>query len=155
MAEKHPPLSLDKAGLRDFIDHQLVPFKDSIDKIANVDTEEGVTMDSLTGEGKTSESDKQIFTFQRPLSIGHLATDSTYTGGDALIGKINDVAKSISDVYVKQLKLFGDLHTNLDRTLQKLMDNQHDTLVKIDGKAFLDGLGTVPGDFQGSGPAQS
>jgi hypothetical protein len=51
--------------------------------------------------------------------------------------------------------LFKDLHLNLDRTITKLMDGQHENLVKIDGKLFLDSLGTVPSDFQGKGPAQS
>jgi hypothetical protein len=148
MADKK--LALDKNGLQDFVDNQIVPFKGSLDKIANTDTDDGVTMNSLTGDGITSDTEKPIFTAQHPLSIGLLATDSAY-GGDKLVDSITGVAKSIGDVYTKQIKLFGDLHTNLNNTITKLMDGQHDSLVKIDGKIFLDGLGTVPGDFQGTG----
>lgn len=143
-------LALDKNGLQDFVDHQIAPFQDSLDKIANTDTGAGVAIGSLTGDGYESDGEKPIFKKQRPLSIGLLATD-TDSGGDKLVKAINDVAGSITDVYTKQIKLFGDLHTNLDNTIKKLMDGQHDTLVKIDGKIFLDSLGTVPGDFQGSG----
>jgi hypothetical protein len=154
MADKSK-LTLDKAGLQDFVDHQIVPFQNSLDKIANTDTEEGVSVNSLTGEGVISDSEKPIFGAQHPLSIGLLATDSA-SGGDKIVESINGVAKSIASVYTLQTKLFRDLHTNLNNTITKLMNGQHDTLVKIDGKIFLDGLGTVPGDFQNGGnPDQS
>jgi hypothetical protein len=143
-------LALDKNGLQDFVDHQVGPFKGSLDKIANTDTDDGVTMNSLTGDGVTPDSEKPIFTTQHPLSIGLLATDKA-SGGDKLVESITGVAKSVADVYTKQIKLFGDLQTNLNNTIKKLMDGQHDTLVKIDGKIFLDGLGTLPGDFQSTG----
>jgi hypothetical protein len=152
MADKK--LALDKNGLQDFVDHQIVPFKASIDKVANTDTDDGVTMNSLTGDGVTPDSEKPIFTAQHPLSIGLLATDKA-SGGDKLVESITGVAKSVADVYTKQIKLFGDLHTNLENTIKKLMDGQHDTLVKIDGKIFLDSMGTVPGDFQGTGNSNS
>jgi hypothetical protein len=152
MAEKST-LKLDKAGLQDFVDHQIAPFQTSLDKIANTDTEEGVSINSLTGEGVTSDTEKPIFSAQHPLSIGLLAADSA-SGGDKLVKAINGVAESIASVYTLQTKLFRDLHTNLNNTITKLMDGQHDTLVKIDGKIFLDGLGTVPGDFQNTGTSQ-
>jgi hypothetical protein len=150
MAEK-PKLTIDKAGLKSFVDNQIAPFEDTLDKVANKDDEQGVTMDSLLGKGHISSDEKEIFTLQRPLSIGQLAKETKYTNGDKIIGAINDAAESISDVYVKQIKLFKDLHQNLDTTITKLMDGQHDSLLKIDGKSFLDGLGTVPSDFQGGG----
>ncbi|GLY80321.1 type VII secretion system-associated protein [Actinoallomurus iriomotensis] len=153
MADK-PKLTLDKAGLKSFVDDQIVPFSDSLDKIANQDSDEGVTMDSLLGKGKITEGEPEIFKIQHPLSIGQMATDDTRTHGKAVVAAITDTAQSISDVYVKQIKLFKDLHTNLNTTISKLMDGQHDNLVKIDGKIFLDGLGTVPGDFQGTGGSQ-
>jgi hypothetical protein len=144
------PLKLDKAGLQGFVDNQLTPFEKDLKHLANDDDESGVTMDSLLGTGIFSSTDRPIFQKkeQRPLSIGQLATDGD-EGGDVLASNITDSAKSISDVLVKQVKLFGDLHTNLNNTITKLMTGQHDSLEKIDGKIFLDGLGTVPGDFQG------
>ncbi|MFB9831106.1 type VII secretion system-associated protein [Actinoallomurus acaciae] len=148
MADKK--LALDKNGLQDFVDHQIAPFQDSLDKIANTDTEAGVAIGSITGDGYESDTEKGIFKAQRPLSIGKLATDSG-SGGDKLVKKVSDVCDSITDVYTKQINLFRDLHDNLDTTIKKLMDGQHDTLVKIDGKIFLDGLGTLPGDFQDTG----
>jgi hypothetical protein len=148
MAQKK--LTLDKAGLQDFIDNQIAPFQDSLDKIANTDTDSGVSINTLTGNGVLSDKDPQIFKTQHPLSIGLLATDSA-SGGDKLVEKVNGVCESITNVYTLQTKLFRDLHTNLNTTIKKLMDGQHDNLVKIDGKIFLDSLGTVPGDFQGSG----
>jgi hypothetical protein len=154
MAEQ-PKLKLDKAGLQDFVDHQIVPFKDSIDKVANVDNDEGVTMDSLLGVGEISTGDKEIYRMQRPLAIGQLAADKDWTNGDKVIGSITDTAQSISDVYKQQMKLFGDLHQNLNNTIKKLMDGQHDSLEKIDGKNFLDGLGTVPSDFENTGKSDS
>jgi hypothetical protein len=149
MAE-HPKLKLDKAGLQDFVDHQIAPFKESLSKIANVDNEEGVTMDALLGEGEVPKGEKEIFRLQRPLAIGQLAGDKDWTNGDRVIGSINETAQSISDIYTQQIKLFKDLHQNLTNTINKLMDGQHDSLEKIDGKTFLDGLGTVPSDFQGT-----
>jgi hypothetical protein len=144
------PLKLDKVGLQGFIDNQLAPFEKGLKHVANDDDEYGVTMDTLLGTGHINNNDRQIFQKkeQRPLSIGQLATSGDW-GGDVLVGKINDSATSISEVFVKQVKLFGDLHTNLNNTITKLMTGQHDSLEKIDGKIFLDGLGTVPGDFQG------
>lgn len=149
MADKK--LALDKNGLQDFVDHQVAPFQDSLDKIANTDTEVGVAIGSITGDGYESDTEKGIFKedSQRPLSIGKLATDSK--SGVELVKKIGDVCDSITEVYTKQTNLFRDLHDNLNTTIKKLMDGQHDTLVKIDGKIFLDGLGTLPGDFQDTG----
>jgi hypothetical protein len=150
----HPPLKLDKAGLQDFVDNQITPFETSLKHLADDDDQSGVTMNSLLGKGTIKTTDKPIFHKQPPLSIGQLRTDKDW-GGDQLISKINDLATSVSDVLVKQIKLFGDLHTNLNTTITKLMTGQHDTLEKIDGKLFLDSLGTVPGDFQGTGTTQS
>jgi hypothetical protein len=144
------PLKMDKAGLQAFVDNQIAPFETSLKHVANEDDEYGVTMDSLVGKGHISDTDKPIFHKQPPLSIGQLATDKDW-GGDVLVGKINDLADSVSQVFLTQVKLFGDLHTNLNNTITKLMTGQHDSLEKIDGKTFLDGLGTLPGDFQGSG----
>lgn len=144
------PLKMDKAGLQAFVDNQITPFETSLKHVANDDDEHGVTMDSLLGKGHINTGDKPIFQKQRPLPIGQLATDKDW-GGDVLVNGINDVADSVSQVFIKQIKLFGDLHTNLNNTITKLMTGQHDSLEKIDGKTFLDGLGTVPGDFQGTG----
>jgi hypothetical protein len=148
MADKK--LAMDKVGLQDFVDNQIVPFKDSLVTVSTKDAPSGVTMKSLTGDGNQPPDEKEIFKKQPPISLGYI-DDSDSTGGKNLIGKINDVAKSISGVYTDQIKLFNDLHTNLDNTIKKLMDGQHDSLVKIDGKIFFDSLGTVPSDFQGSG----
>jgi hypothetical protein len=148
------PLKMDKAGLQAFIDNQIAPFEKSLKHVANEDDEFGVTVDSLLGKGHINPHDEPIFQKQRPLPIGHLALDKDW-GGDVLVTGINDTAGSISDVFVKQIKLFGDLHTNLTNTITKLMTGQHDSLEKIDGKIFLDGLGTVPGDFQGTGGSNS
>ena len=150
----HPPLKMDKAGLQNFVDTQITPFETSLKHISEDDDEHGVTMNSLQGKGKIKTTDKPIFHKQPPLSIGQLRTDKDW-GGDVLIGKINDLADSVSQVFVKQVKLFGDLHTNLNTTITKLMTGQHDSLEKIDGKLFLDSLGTVPGDFQGTGTNQT
>ncbi|MEV0405341.1 type VII secretion system-associated protein [Actinoallomurus sp. NPDC050550] len=144
-------LALDKAGLQGFVDNQITPFRDLLDKVANKDAEGGVTMNNLLGKGHTSLTDKPIFSAQRPLSVGLLASEKTYVNGDVVIARIHDSAQSIADVYDKHLTLFRDLHDNLSTTITKLLDGQHDTLLKIDGKNFLDSLGTVPGDFQGTG----
>jgi hypothetical protein len=148
-------LTLDKAGLKAFIDNQIVPFANSLDKVANHDTEEGVTINTLLGRGKISKDEKEIFKIQHPLSIGQLAGDDSRTHGKAVVTRITDVAESISDIYTQQIKLFKDLQQNLETTIKKLMDGQHDNLTKIDGKIFLDALGTLPGDFQGTGSQQS
>jgi hypothetical protein len=145
-------LALDKTGLQDFIDNQIQPFQNALDKVANVDTDDGVTIGALTGDN--GSDDTGIFSAQKPLSIGLLASDKQY-GGDKLVEHINSVCKSVTGVYTQQTKLFRDLHTNLNTTIKKLMDGQHDTLVKIDGKIFLDSLGTVPGDFSSTGSGQN
>jgi hypothetical protein len=146
-----PQLKLDKAGLQDFIDHQIVPFSDSLDKIANARNEQGVTMDDLLGLGQAPDGEKWIFREQPPIPLGFMANDGEdhgLTSGAAVKKSITDVATSVSHVYTQQIKLFKDLHQYLGTTIQKLMDGQHDSLDKIDGKVFLDSLGTVPSDFQ-------
>jgi hypothetical protein len=155
MADNTHKLALDKAGLKNFVDNQIVPFGKSIDKIAHEDTAEGVTVNSIIGRGHVDDKTDDIFKAQRPLSIGLLAGEDTRTNGKGVVAQVNKVGESVSDIFISQTKLFNDLHLNLDRTITKLMDGQHENLVKIDGKLFLDSLGTVPGDFQGSGPAQS
>jgi hypothetical protein len=155
MAENTHKLTMDKAGLRSFVDNQIVPFGNTLDKIAHVDTDEGVTVGTLVGKGKVTGSDHEIFKTQRPLTIGQLANEESRTNGKGVVGQINKVADSISTIFVAQIKLFGDLHRNLDSTITKLLDGQHENLVKIDGKSFMDGLGTVPGDFQGTGSQPS
>lgn len=150
----HPPLKMDKAGLQSFVDTQITPFEAGLKHISKDDEEHGVTMKTLQGKGTIKATDKPIFHKQAPLSIGQLRTDKGW-GGDELITNINGLADSISDVLDKQVKLFGDLHLNLNTTITKLMTGQHDSLEKIDGKLFLDSLGTVPGDFQGTAPNQT
>src|SRR4051794_31176190 len=145
-----PKLQLNKAGLQDFVDHQIAPFKESVKKVANDDAPEGVPINALLGKGKTPVGQESIYSIQKPITIGLMKTDTTFTHGDVLVAKINEAAESISGVYEQQIKLFGDLHDNLNKTIQKLMDGQHDSLEKIDGKNFLDGLGAVPSDFQGT-----
>jgi len=153
MADNNHKLALDKAGLRNFVDNQIVPFGKSLDKIAHEDTAEGVTVNSVVGRGGADPNGDDIFKTQRPLSIGLLASEETRTNGKGICDKVTKVGESVSDIFVSQSKLFKDLHLNLDRTITKLMDGQHENLVKIDGKLFLDSLGTVPNDFQGKGPA--
>ncbi|MCW2899453.1 MAG: hypothetical protein JWO67_1718 [Streptosporangiaceae bacterium] len=148
----NPKLALDKAGLQAFIDQQIVPFRDSLTKIATVDTEQGQTMKSLLGEAKVDAAHTDLYGMQKPLAIGLMAQDNPMLGaGASLTTAITKVAQSIKEVYDQQTKLFNDLHDNLQKTIEKLMDGQHDSLVKIDGKTFLDGLGTVPSDFQNTG----
>jgi hypothetical protein len=151
----NPKLALDAAGLKNFIETQLAPFETALDAIANKDTDEGVTMDSILGKGTIPADQKEIFKRQHPLTVGPLADDGARTYGQEVVNKIRDVADSISNVYVQQINLFKDLHTNLDKTITKLFDGQHDSLDKIDGKAFLDRMGTLPGDFSGGGGPQS
>jgi hypothetical protein len=155
MADK-PKLVLDKAGLKNFIDTQIAPFQTSLDNIANKDIEEGVTMSTLRGNGTILESEPPIFKDQKAniLSVGNLHAD-TRTNGQSVIKVLTDMVDSILEVYTKQTKLFKDLHLNLDNTVTRLFDGQHESLQKIDGKAFLDGLGTLPGDFSGTGGQQS
>jgi hypothetical protein len=152
----HPPLKMDKAGLQNFVDTQITPFETSLKHISHDDEEHGVTMKTLQGKGDIKATEKPIYHKQAPLSIGQLrnAKDTDW-GAEELISKINGLADSITDVLDKQVTLFGDLHLNLNTTITKLMTGQHDSLEKIDGKLFLDSLGTVPGDFQGTGTNQT
>jgi hypothetical protein len=153
MADNNHKLALDKAGLKNFVDNQIVPFGKSIDKVAHEDTEEGVTVNSIVGRGGTDPNGDDIFKTQHPLSIGGLRFEVDRTNGKGVCEQVTKVGESVSDIFISQTKLFKDLHLNLDRTITKLMDGQHENLVKIDGKLFLDSLGTVPNDFQGKGPA--
>src|SRR3569833_1530197 len=155
MADK-PKLVLAPGGLKNFIDTQIAPFQTSLDNIANKDIEKGVTMSTLRGNGTILESDLPIFNDQKGniLSVGNLHAD-TRTNGQNVIKVLTDMVDSILEVYTKQTKLFKDLHLNLDNTVTRLFDGQHESLQKIDGKVFLDGLGTLPGDFSGTGGQQS
>lgn len=145
-----PKLTLDKNSLQHFVDHDIVDFQDSIDKAAHKDDNNGTPpIDFLLGKGKSSEAN-DFYRRHAPLAIGALKTDTT-TGGKDIAEAITASAQSISGIYKSQIKLFTDLHTYLNNTIKKLMDGQHESLEKIDGKAFLDALGTVPSDFQGNG----
>ncbi|MCO5971950.1 MULTISPECIES: type VII secretion system-associated protein [Actinoallomurus] len=147
-------LALDKDSLQKFVDNDITNFSDSLDKIAHkTDTQGTPPIDFLLGKGE-STADNDFYRLHAPLAIGALAKDSA-TSGKALVDKITTSAQSISDIYAQQIKLFTDLHTYLNTTIKKLMDAQHGSLDKIDGKAFLDALGTVPNDFNSAGGTQS
>lgn len=143
-------LALDKAGLQSFIDNQIVPFRDSLTKIATVDNDDGQTMDSLLGDAVVTDKENNLYGMEKPLAIGQMVKDDSVQGA-SLVKAITQVADSVNQVYQQQTKLFNDLHDNLQKTIDKLMDGQHDSLASIDGKTFLDGLGTVPSDFQNTG----
>lgn len=151
MADK-PKLKLDKAGLQGFIDHQVTDLQNFLDQVANKDDEEnGVAMSTLL-DGKSDSADGIFLKKeQRPLSIGILATEHSYVDCAAAVTKITESAQSIIDVYAKQTKLLTHLSANLSTTIDKLIDGQHETLMKIDGKNFLDDLGSVSADFQDTG----
>ncbi|MEV5750304.1 type VII secretion system-associated protein [Actinoallomurus sp. NPDC052308] len=149
MADK-TKLALDKTSLQNFVNHDIANFKDSIDKVAHkTDTNNTPPIDVLLGKGQTAPGE-EFYQSHAPLAIGALGKDSG-TGGKAIVDAITTSAQSISDIYKKQLKLFTDLDKYLNTTITKLMDGQHDSLTKIDGKIFLDTLGTVPSDFQTTG----
>ncbi|MCW2860647.1 MAG: hypothetical protein JWP48_2355 [Actinoallomurus sp.] len=157
MAET-PKLALDQAGLQNFIDTQILPFRDSLTKIKTVDNDQGQTMRSLVGNGKIDDTNKDLYGLQKPLTIGQMT--KVVDGGDpvkggALANALTDAANSIDKVYEQQVKLFNDLHENLQKTITKLMQGQTNSLTLIDGKAFLDNLGTVPSDFQATGNGNS
>lgn len=157
MAET-PKLALDQAGLQNFIDTQILPFRDSLTKIKTVDNDQGQTMRSLVGNGKIDDTNKDLYGLQKPLTIGQM-TKVADTGdpvkGGALANALTSAANSIDKVYEQQVKLFNDLHDNLQKTITKLMQGQTNSLALIDGKAFLDNLGTVPSDFQATGNGNS
>ncbi|GAA0328605.1 type VII secretion system-associated protein [Actinoallomurus spadix] len=147
---------LDKAGLQSFIDHQIIPFSDALDKVANKVDEHGTpTMQGILGLAPIPDSEKHklyAYRSQVPLMLGQVASsnqDQNTTGGPNLAQAVTNAATSIDKVYTQQIKLFKDLHTYLAATIKNLMDAQHDSLTKIDGKAFLDALGLVPNDFSG------
>jgi hypothetical protein len=143
-----PKLALDKTSLQNFIDHDLVNFNDALDKIAHkTDTQGTPPIDFLLGKGD-STADNEFYRLHAPLAIGAALIKGA---GAPIAAAITASAQSISDIYQQQIKLFNDLDKYLNTTITKLMDGQHDSLEKIDGKTFLDGLGTVPGDFQGTG----
>jgi hypothetical protein len=156
MADAAPKLKLDKAGLQDFLDHQVTPFQDSLRKIADDDPTAGPSMASITGTGTITPSENNTFGMEKPLSIGLMGSSGGFNGsGDATTGaalnaKLTTVAKSVITVYTAQTKLFGDLHDNLGTTITTLFDAQHTNLSTIDGKTFLDDLGNLPDDFQPS-----
>ncbi|MCO6008479.1 type VII secretion system-associated protein [Actinoallomurus purpureus] len=153
MADKKK-LALDKTSLQNFVNHDIANFKDTLDKVANkTDTEGTPPIDFLLGKGE-STPENDFYRVHAPLAIGGLAKDSG-TGGKDIVDHITASAGSISDIYKKQIKLFTDLEKYLNATITKLMDGQHDSLTKIDGKAFLDGLGTVPSDFDSTGGSQT
>jgi hypothetical protein len=157
MAET-PKLALDQAGLQTFIDTQIIPFRDSLTKIKTVDNDQGQTMRSLIGDGKIDDTNKDLYGLQKPLTLGQM-TKVADTGdpvkGGALSNALTNAANSIDKVYEQQVKLFNDLHENLQKTITKLMQGQNNSLTLIDGKAFLDNLGTVPSDFQATGDSNS
>jgi hypothetical protein len=147
-----PKLALDKNSLQNFVDHDLANFSDSLDKIAHrTDTQGTPPIDFLLRKGETT-TDDDFYYRHAPLAIGAALTKEGAPGAP-IVAAINASAESISDIYGQQIKLFGDLDKYLRVTITKLMDGQHDSLEKIDGKTFLDKLGTVPSDFQTGGGA--
>jgi methyl coenzyme M reductase beta subunit len=148
-------LALDKAGLQRFIDDEIAPFRDSLTKIKTMDNEQGPTMKSLLGDAKIDAAHADLYGMNKPLAIGLMAQKDDKVKGASLADAITNTAQSIITIYDQQVKLFKDLHDNLQKTIEKLMDGQQGSLDAIDGKTFLDGLGTVPSDFQNTGSGNS
>ncbi|MFJ9562771.1 type VII secretion system-associated protein [Streptomyces fuscichromogenes] len=153
-----PKLSLDKDGLNNFIDHELVPLISQLANIQKDDDAFGPSMGTIVGKGVTSGQSTKYMGLAAPLAIGSMSAsggmgDGTgdLTAGSELNAQIVKMAQSIVDVYTLQGKLLGDIKENLHSTVDALFDGQHGSLTDIDGQAFLDGLGVVPDDFQGSG----
>jgi hypothetical protein len=146
-------LVLNKSGLQNFLTHEIEPFADSIEKVSTKYDDQGTaTIGALVDTGQIPDTEDKIYRKQKsPLGIGRMGLeDDGGTAGAGLISQIKVCGKSITDIYDQQGKLFKDFDKYLNRTITKLMDAQHDSLEKIDGKTFIDNLGTVPSDFGGS-----
>jgi hypothetical protein len=149
------PLEMNKQGLQDFIDHAVTDFQNQLKKVQQYDPNLGPSITELLGDAPVTDENRYLFGVQsgNPLVIGQMAAQDGVNGsGDLTSGyelnqQLITVINSIKEIYDQQTKLFEDLHTNLQDSVDTLLDAQHQNLTDIEGNKFLDALGNLPDDF--------
>ncbi|MEU6227592.1 type VII secretion system-associated protein [Streptomyces sp. NPDC047042] len=142
MAENTPTVNLNKAWLQNFLDNDVIPFRDEIRKLGldGVSPVDGVdvpaVVDLVAAGGKTAVGfrDGQV----KPLAIGSMAADGKgRTNGGNIAGKLNELIEQLTSILAFQGELFDEIEDDLKETLEKMFKTQDESLDKIDGKKFV------------------
>lgn len=146
-----PTVNLDKAWLENFLNHDILNFRNELTKILN----DGIgpsgeivpALANLLPEGQIPEG--SLAGAVRPLTIGSMANDDR-TNGKALVAAVTELIKAIDLIIEHQKTLFEDIDDNLRTSIDKLFKTQGDNLAKIDGDKLLDIFEDVDDSLGGS-----
>ncbi|MFE6281204.1 type VII secretion system-associated protein [Streptomyces sp. NPDC057877] len=147
-----PTVNLDKAWLENFLNNDILNFRNELKKIVN----DGVgpsgeivpALANLLPEGQIPEG--SLPGAVRPLTIGSMAAD-TRTNGKALVEAVTELIGAIDLILENQKILFEDIDDNLRTSIDKLFKTQGDNLARIDGDKLLDIFEDVDESLGGSG----
>lgn len=144
-------VNLDKAWLENFLNHDILNFRNELKKILTDGVLENgdlvPALANLLPEGEIPEG--WLSGAARPLAIGSLANDDR-TNGKVLVAAVTDLIKAIDLILEHQKTLFDDIDDNLRTSIDKLFKTQGDNLTKIDGDKLLDVFDDVDEDLGGN-----
>lgn len=142
MADK-PPVNLNKAWLKSFLDNDVVPFLAAVKKIREDGNDPGGVlvpgMRNLQSGEKGGKKAPGFYDGQKvPLAIGLMAGDKDgRTNGGYLINSLTTMVDQIDEILKFQVELFGEIEDNLEDTIAEMFKTQDDNLEKIDGKKII------------------
>lgn len=136
-------LEMNKDGLRRFRENEVDAVRKAIEKIQGGDG--AYSMRQLAGRQSLDDSDMNDR--QRPLALGRMVSGSG--PGAGVNENIKTVAGALDDILESQLALFGQVMTNLETTIDELLEEQGASLEDIDGQAMLDVLADVETELTG------
>lgn len=140
---------LDAGTLQAFLNDQVANFRETLRKIRR-DDEEGTALKSMLDGITTAETIQQ-----NPfLAIGRMATNQE-VGGSGLVKIVQDQAGSIDGVLDFQQRLFDDIDSNVQETIDTLLHTQGSSLEAIEGADLLDVFGEVEDTLSGAGESDS
>lgn len=139
MADDGTTVNLDKAWLENFLNHDILNFRDALKKI----TRDGLSttgevipsLENLSARGKVT--DDWPIEATRPLMIGYMADNETVNGA-ALVEAVTNLIKELVPILDNQVQLFEDIEDNLRTSIEELFEAQGENLTRIDGDKLLD-----------------
>ncbi|MFX4290890.1 type VII secretion system-associated protein [Streptomyces bohaiensis] len=137
-------LEMNKDGLRRFRENEVDAVRKAIEKIRKGDG--AYSMRQLSGRESLDDSDMNDR--QRPLALGRMVSGSG--PGAAVNDNIKTVAGALDGILDDQVALFEQIMTNLETTIDELLEEQGASLEDIDGQAMLDVFVEVETELTGN-----
>lgn len=159
-----PPLVMDKAWIKKFLDVDIADFQSELKKILTdqVPADLIATILSAFTTGSLDDVIPTVSTLQEdgekpdyvlsgstwPLVIGNMAGSAT-VHGKAVTGGVTAMAATLTGILEDQQTLFDDIEDNLRDAMDTLFKAQGDSLDKVDGEKLLDAFEDVDDDLTG------